>query len=188
MPLRISARRHPPDSRPRLARRRLPHVGQAPVHVGTDWDRQRMHARVRETARNFPKGRVPQGFMCCPVLLVGERSLPAASKCGELEAVSRIKWPTIGARAVSGPYLFFGVVALTARRRATSACGAGRSRSCRSIALCRWIRTSSARPSGCSRRRCGCWTANRLCAGKFTRFAAVAHACLPMNRTAQLWP
>ena len=51
------------------------------------------------------------------VRYVGERSLPATSKYGELEVVSRIKRPTIGGRAVSGPYLFFGVVALTVRRR-----------------------------------------------------------------------
>ena len=83
----------------------------------TGWERQRVHARVREAAREFPEGRVPQGFVCFPVLNVGERSLPATSKYGELEVVSRIKRPTIGGRAVSGPYLFFGVVALTTRRR-----------------------------------------------------------------------
>ena len=83
----------------------------------TGWERQRVHARVREAAREFPEGRVPQGFVCLPVLNVGERSLPATSKYGELEVVSRIKRPTIGGRAVSGPYLFFGVVALTTRRR-----------------------------------------------------------------------
>ena len=55
--------------------------------------------------------------MCFPVLQVGERSLPATSKYDELEVVTRIKRPTIGRRAVSGPYLFFGVVALTTRRR-----------------------------------------------------------------------
>ena len=81
------------------------------------WDRERVHARVREAARSFPEGHVPQGFVCFPVLQVGERSLPATSKYGELEVVSRIKRPTIGGRAVSGPYLFFGVVALTTRRR-----------------------------------------------------------------------
>ena len=48
---------------------------------------------------------------------MGERSLPATSKYEELEVVSRIKRPTISGRAVSGPYLFFGVVALTTRRR-----------------------------------------------------------------------
>ena len=83
----------------------------------TDWDRQRVHARVREAAREFPDGHVPQGFMCFPVLQVGERSLPATQRYGELEVVSRIKRPMIGGRAVSGPYLFFGVVALTTRRR-----------------------------------------------------------------------
>ena len=83
----------------------------------TDWDRRRVHARVREAARDFPEGHVPQGFVCFPVRHVGERSLPATSKHGELEVVSRIKRPTIGGRAVSGPYLFFGVVALTTRRR-----------------------------------------------------------------------
>ena len=83
----------------------------------TGWDRRRVHARVREAAQNFPKGHVPQGFVCFPVRHVGERSLPATSKYGELEVVSRIKRPTIGGRAVSGPYLFFGVVALTTRRR-----------------------------------------------------------------------
>ena len=41
----------------------------------------------------------------------------ATSKYGELEVVSRIRRPTIGGRAVSGPYLFFDVVALTTRRR-----------------------------------------------------------------------
>ena len=35
----------------------------------------------------------------------------------ELEVISRIRRPTIGGRAVSGPYLFFGVVALTTKRR-----------------------------------------------------------------------
>ena len=83
----------------------------------TGWDRLRVHARVREAAPRFPKGHVPQGFVCFPVLQVGERSLPATSKYGELEVVSRIKRPTIGGRAVSGPYLFFGVVELTTRRR-----------------------------------------------------------------------
>ena len=83
----------------------------------TGWDRRRVHARVREAARDFPKGHVPQGFVCFPVRQVGERSLPATGKYGELEVVSRIKRPTIGGRAVSGPYLFFGVVALTTRRR-----------------------------------------------------------------------
>lgn len=83
----------------------------------TGWDRRQVHARVREAAWNFPEGHVPQGFMCFPVRQVGERSLPATSKYGELEAISRIKRPTIGGRAVSGPYLFFGVVALTTRRR-----------------------------------------------------------------------
>ena len=83
----------------------------------TGWDRRRVHARVREAAQGFPKGHVPQGFVCFPVLQVGERSLPATSKYGELEVVARIKRPTIGGRAVSGPYLFFGVVALTTRRR-----------------------------------------------------------------------
>ena len=83
----------------------------------TDWDRLRIHARVREAAREFPKGHVPQGFVCFPVLQVGERSLPATSKYGELEVVSPIRRPTIGGRAVSGPYLFFGVVALATRRR-----------------------------------------------------------------------
>ena len=81
------------------------------------WDRLHVHARVREAAREFPEGRVPQGFVCFPVLNVGERSLPATSKYCELEVVSRIKRPTIGGRAVSGPSLFFGVVALTTRRR-----------------------------------------------------------------------
>ena len=83
----------------------------------TDWDRRRVHARVRAAARTFPDGHVPQGFMCFPVRHVGERSLPASSKYEALEVVSRIKRPTIGGRAVSGPYLFFGVVALTTRRR-----------------------------------------------------------------------
>ena len=55
--------------------------------------------------------------MCFPVRHVGERSLPATSKYGELEVVSRIRRSTIGGRAVSGPSLFFGVVALTTRRR-----------------------------------------------------------------------
>ena len=81
------------------------------------WDRERVHARVREAARDFPEGHVPQGFVCFPVLRVGERSLRATSKYGELEVVSRIKRPTIGGHPVSGPYLFFGVVALTTRRR-----------------------------------------------------------------------
>ena len=83
----------------------------------TGWDRWRVHARVREAARDFPEGHVPQGFVCFPVLQVGEKSLPATSKYGELEVVSRIKRPTIGGHPVSGPYLFFGVVALTTRRR-----------------------------------------------------------------------
>ena len=83
----------------------------------TDWDRLRVHARVREAAREFPEGHVPQGFVCVPIRQVGERSLPATSKYGELEVVSRIKRPTIGGRAVSGPYLYFGLVALTTRRR-----------------------------------------------------------------------
>ena len=48
---------------------------------------------------------------------MGERSLPATSKYGEFEVVSRIRRPMIGGRVVSGPYLFFGVVALTTRRR-----------------------------------------------------------------------
>ena len=82
-----------------------------------DWDRQRVHARVREAAREFPEGHMPQGFVCFPVLRVGERSLPATSKYEELEVVSRIKRPTIGGRAVSGPCLLFGVVALATRRR-----------------------------------------------------------------------
>ena len=34
----------------------------------TDWDRRRAHARIRETARTFPEGHVPQGFMCFPVI------------------------------------------------------------------------------------------------------------------------
>ena len=83
----------------------------------TGWDRRHVHAQVREAARGFPDGHVPQGFVCFPVRHVGERSLPATSKYGELEVVSRIKRPTIGGRAVSGPYLFFGVLALTTRRR-----------------------------------------------------------------------
>ena len=81
------------------------------------WDRLRVHARVREAAREFPKGHMPQGFVCFPVLNVGERSLPATGKYGELEVVTRIRRPTIGGRAVSGPCLFFGVVALITRRR-----------------------------------------------------------------------
>ena len=83
----------------------------------TGWDRWHVHARVREAARDFPKGHVPQGFVCFPVLQVGEKSLPATNKYGELEVVTRIKRPTIGGHAASGPYLFFGVVALTTRRR-----------------------------------------------------------------------
>ena len=86
-----------------------------PWRIG--WDRRRVHAQVREAAWNFPDGHVPQGFVCFPVRQVGERSLPATSKYGELEVVSRIKRPTIGGRPVSGPYLFFGVVALTTRRQ-----------------------------------------------------------------------
>lgn len=87
----------------------------------TGWDRRQVHARVREAAQDFPKGHVPQGFVCFPVLQVGERSLPATSKNGGLEVVTRIKRPTIGGRAVSCPYLFFGVVALTTRRRGDEA-------------------------------------------------------------------
>ena len=83
----------------------------------TDWDRRRVHARVREAARDFPDGHVPQGFVCFPVYDVGERALPANKKYGALEVVSRIKRPTIGGRAVAAPYLFFGVVGLTTRRR-----------------------------------------------------------------------
>ena len=83
----------------------------------TGWDRRRVHEQVREAAWNFPDGHVPQGFVCFPVLQVGERSLPATSKYGEIEVVTRIKRPMIGGRPVSGPYLFFGVVALTTRRR-----------------------------------------------------------------------
>ena len=55
--------------------------------------------------------------MCFPVRHVGDRSLPATSKYGEIEVVSQIRRPTIGGRAVSGRYLFFGVVALTTKRR-----------------------------------------------------------------------
>ena len=83
----------------------------------TDWDRRRVHARVREAARDFPEGHVPQGFVCFPVFNIGERAVPANRKYGALEVVSRIRRPTIGGRAVSPPYLFFGVVALTTRRR-----------------------------------------------------------------------
>ncbi len=83
----------------------------------TGWDRRSVHARVREAARDLPEGHVPQGFVCFPVRHVGERSLPATSKYRELEVVTRIRRPTIGGRHVSGPYLFFGVVALTTRRR-----------------------------------------------------------------------
>ena len=83
----------------------------------TGWDRRRVHAQIREAAWNFPEGHVPQGFVCFPVRHVGERSLPATSKYEELEVVSRIRRPTIGGRPVSGPCLFFGVVALTTRRR-----------------------------------------------------------------------
>ena len=42
---------------------------------------------------------------------------PARKGYPSLEVVSRIKRPTIGGRAVSGAYLFFGVVGLTTRRR-----------------------------------------------------------------------
>ncbi len=83
----------------------------------TGWDRRRVHAQIREAAWNFPEGHVPQGFVCFPVRHVGEKSLPATSRYEELEVVWRIRRPTIGGRAVSGPYLFFGVVALTTRPR-----------------------------------------------------------------------
>ena len=73
--------------------------------------------RLREAAREFPDGHVPQGFVCFPVRHVGDRSLPESSKHGELEVVSRIKRPTIGGRAASPRYLFFGMMALTTRRR-----------------------------------------------------------------------
>ena len=75
----------------------------------TDWDRRRVHARVREAAREFPEDHVPKGFACFPVRHVGEKSLQATQKHGELDVVSRIRRPTIGGRAVSGPCLFFGV-------------------------------------------------------------------------------
>ena len=82
-----------------------------------DWDRWRVHARVREAARDFPAGHVPQGFLCFPVHEIGDRSVPARKGFPALEVVSRIKRPTISGHAVSGPYLFFGVVGLTTRRR-----------------------------------------------------------------------
>ena len=82
-----------------------------------DWDRRRVHARVREAARDFPSGHVPQGFVCFPVYGIGDRSIPARKGCPALDVVSRIKRPRVGGRGVSGPHLFFGVVALTTRRR-----------------------------------------------------------------------
>ena len=82
-----------------------------------DWDRRRVHARVREAAPNFPAGHVPQCFVCFPVYEMGDRSVPARKGYPALEVVTRIKRPRIGGRAVLGPYLFFGVVGLTTRRR-----------------------------------------------------------------------
>ena len=82
-----------------------------------DWDRRRVHARVREAARDFPSGHVPQGFVCFPVYGIDDRSIPARKGYPALDVVSRIKRPRIGGRGVSGPHLFFGVVALTTRRR-----------------------------------------------------------------------
>ena len=43
-------------------------------------------------------------------------------------------------------------------------------------------------PMQVSTSRMALHVANRLCGGNFTRFSAVAHACLPMNRAAQSWP
>ena len=82
-----------------------------------DWDRRRVHARVREAARDFPNSHVPQGFVCFPVYEIGDRCVPIWKEYAALEAVSQIMRPTIGGHAVPSPYLFFGVVALTTRRR-----------------------------------------------------------------------
>ena len=83
----------------------------------TDWDRRRVHARVREAAWDFSAAHVAQGFVCFPVHRIGDTEIPAGTGYQPLEVVSRIKRPTIGRHDVSGPYLFFGVVGLTTRRR-----------------------------------------------------------------------
>ena len=82
-----------------------------------DWDWRRVHARVREAARDFPDGHVPQGFVCFPIYEIGDRSVSARKGYAALEVITQIKWPTIAGRAVQGPYLFFNVVGPTTKRR-----------------------------------------------------------------------
>ena len=82
-----------------------------------DWVRRRVHARVREAARDFPSGHVPQWFVCFPAYRIDQRAVQAESGNGVLDVVSRIRRPTVGGRAVLGPDLFLGVVGLTTRRR-----------------------------------------------------------------------
>ena len=82
-----------------------------------DWHRRRVHARIKEAARDFPPGHVAQGFVCFPVYRIGDTQLPAGTGYQALEVISRIKRPTIGRHDVSGPYLLIGVVGLTTRRR-----------------------------------------------------------------------
>ena len=127
----------------------------------TGWDRRRVHARVREAARAFPEGRVPQGFVCFPVRHVGERSLPATQKYGELEVASRIRRPTIGGAGRVGPVPVLrrgGADHEAARIRVRT--GLGAAHRVGPPPPSRWIRTSNARPSGRSRRRCGYWRGN----------------------------
>ncbi|WP_121938319.1 hypothetical protein [Eilatimonas milleporae] len=92
------------------------------------WEKFAVHAKVRAATAGFPKGHRPQGFICFCTSNVdsdGTYLRHGRDATEDKEAVPPLRadcagtvtWPSIGRNAVPGPYLFFGVVGLSQKKR-----------------------------------------------------------------------
>ena len=75
-----------------------------------DWDKRRVHARIRAAAGGWPEGSKPQGFLCCVVRRFDRTGLPETPRFTAVAVERAIQRPTIGRNSVTPPYLFFGVI------------------------------------------------------------------------------
>ena len=82
-----------------------------------EWHRKRVHARLHAAAGEWPRGYRPQAFLSRVAEVVEAHAVDKEGRESRVEVVNRIGRPMVGRNAVSGPYLFIGVVGRGGPRR-----------------------------------------------------------------------
>jgi len=83
-----------------------------------DWPKNIVFKRMREKMKDWPDGHRPQGFVCYFCHEVDQSGATVRVKGEEIHipCAGTVKYPVINGNQVSGPYLFFGVLAETSKK------------------------------------------------------------------------